>query len=80
MKHLTILLPDGQNNLSSIVGVYKIFNTLKMDFHEEYKFYKLSFLAIAYVTPIIKELLATWNPLKDPTLYVDVLKKCKPSP
>ena len=25
MKHLTILVPDGENNLSSIVGVYKIF-------------------------------------------------------
>jgi transcriptional regulator GlxA family with amidase domain len=25
MKHLTILVPDGQNNLSSIVGCYKIF-------------------------------------------------------
>lgn len=26
MKHLTILVPEGQNNLSSIVGPYKIFN------------------------------------------------------
>ncbi len=26
MKHLTILVPDGQNNLSSLVGAYKIFN------------------------------------------------------
>lgn len=25
MKHLTIIVPDGQNNLSSIVGAYKIF-------------------------------------------------------
>jgi transcriptional regulator GlxA family with amidase domain len=25
MKHLTILVPDGQNNLSSIVGAYKLF-------------------------------------------------------
>jgi transcriptional regulator GlxA family with amidase domain len=25
MKHLTIMVPDGQNNLSSIVGAYKIF-------------------------------------------------------
>lgn len=25
MKHLTIVVPDGQNNLSSIVGAYKIF-------------------------------------------------------
>ena len=26
MKHLTIVVPDGQNNLSSIVGAYKIFS------------------------------------------------------
>ena len=26
MKHLTILVPDGENNLSSIVGCYKIFS------------------------------------------------------
>lgn len=26
MKHLTIIVPEGQNNLSSIVGPYKIFN------------------------------------------------------
>lgn len=26
MKHLTIVIPEGQNNLSSIVGAYKIFN------------------------------------------------------
>jgi hypothetical protein len=25
MKHLTIIVPGGQNNLGSIVGVYKIF-------------------------------------------------------
>ena len=25
MKHLTIVVPDGENNLSSIVGAYKIF-------------------------------------------------------
>lgn len=26
MKHLTILVPDGENNLSSIIGAYKIFS------------------------------------------------------
>src|SRR3954469_25469166 len=25
MKHLTIIVPDGENNLSSIVGAYKLF-------------------------------------------------------
>lgn len=24
MKHLTIIVPEGENNLSSIVGAYKI--------------------------------------------------------
>src|SRR6478672_2850958 len=26
MKHLTIVVPNGENNLSSIVGAYKIFS------------------------------------------------------
>ncbi|HEY1200473.1 MAG TPA: AraC family transcriptional regulator, partial [Niastella sp.] len=26
MKHLSILVPKGENNLSSIVGAYKIFS------------------------------------------------------
>ncbi len=30
MKHLTILVPDGENNLSSIVGAYKIFTRANM--------------------------------------------------
>lgn len=30
MKHLTILVPDGENNLSSIVGTYKIFTRANM--------------------------------------------------
>ena len=34
MKHLTILVPDGQNNLSSIVGAYKIFTRANMYWRE----------------------------------------------
>lgn len=30
MKHLTILVPDGENNLSSIAGTYKIFTRANM--------------------------------------------------
>jgi hypothetical protein len=26
MEHLTLIVPDGENNLSSIVGAYKIFS------------------------------------------------------
>ena len=34
MKHLTILVPNGENNLSSIVGAYKIFTRANRYRHE----------------------------------------------
>jgi transcriptional regulator GlxA family with amidase domain len=34
MKHLTILVPDGENNLSSIVGAYKIFSRANQYWNE----------------------------------------------
>ena len=37
MKHLTILVPNGQNNLSSIVGPFKIFNRANSYFLEKPK-------------------------------------------
>lgn len=35
MKHLTILVPDGENNLSSIVGAYKIFSRANQYWKEQ---------------------------------------------
>ena len=37
MKHLTILVPDGKNNLSSIVGAYKIFTRANEYWKETHK-------------------------------------------
>ncbi len=37
MKHLTILVPNGENNLSSIVGAYKIFSRANTYFKENGK-------------------------------------------
>ncbi len=37
MKHLTILVPDGENNLSSIVGAYKIFTRANAHWKETVK-------------------------------------------
>ena len=34
MQHLTIIVPDGQNNLSSIVGAYKIFTRANASWKE----------------------------------------------
>ncbi len=36
MKHLSILVPEGQNNLSSIVGAFKIFNRANSYWKEKY--------------------------------------------
>lgn len=37
MKHLTILVPQGENNLSSIVGAYKIFTRANLFWKEKGK-------------------------------------------
>ncbi|HPM32161.1 MAG TPA: helix-turn-helix domain-containing protein [Chryseolinea sp.] len=37
MKHLTIVVPDGENNLSSIVGAYKIFSRANLYWKETKK-------------------------------------------
>lgn len=37
MKHLTILVPEGQNNLSSIVGAYKIFSRANLYYNQKGK-------------------------------------------
>jgi transcriptional regulator GlxA family with amidase domain len=36
-KHLTIVVPNGENNLSSIVGAYKIFSRANMYWKENHK-------------------------------------------
>lgn len=37
MKHLTIVIPNGENNLSSMVGAYKIFSRANACWKERYK-------------------------------------------
>lgn len=37
MKHLTILVPDGENNLSSIVGTYKLFTRANELWQKRYR-------------------------------------------
>lgn len=37
MKYLTIIVPDGENNLSSIVGAYKIFSRANTCWKESYR-------------------------------------------
>ena len=37
MKHLTIIVPEGENNLSSIVGAYKIFTRANAYYKESGK-------------------------------------------
>lgn len=37
MKHLSILVPQGQNNLSSIVGAYKLFSRANEYWQQRHK-------------------------------------------
>lgn len=49
MKHISILVPDGQNNLSSIVGAYKIFTRANAYWKEKEKkeLYKIELVGIS---------------------------------
>jgi transcriptional regulator GlxA family with amidase domain len=49
MKHISILVPDGQNNLSSIVGAYKIFTRANAYWKEKNKtkLYKVELAGIS---------------------------------
>ncbi len=49
MKHISILVPDGQNNLSSIVGAYKIFTRANVYWKESGKkeLYKIELVGLS---------------------------------
>src|SRR3954470_4982081 len=49
MKHITILVPEGENNLSSIVGPYKIFNRAN-DYYKEKNGRELFRIQLAGIT------------------------------
>lgn len=50
MKHLTIIVPDGENNLSSIVGAYKIFARANQ-YWEQHKGHSLFNIQLAGISP-----------------------------
>ncbi|KAK8737875.1 hypothetical protein OTU49_004288 [Cherax quadricarinatus] len=49
-----------------------IFTELKSDYLKIYNTFEIPYLAPTYVTPLLKELLSTWNPLAQPTAHKEV--------
>ncbi|HTN20891.1 MAG TPA: helix-turn-helix domain-containing protein [Pelobium sp.] len=49
MKHISIIVPDGENNLSSIVGAYKILKRAHTYWKEKYKreLYKIELVGVS---------------------------------
>ncbi|TPX55306.1 hypothetical protein PhCBS80983_g05426 [Powellomyces hirtus] len=53
------------------------FQKLQHEYFEEYQRYKLDELVIASLAPVMKRLLARWEPLTDPTYASDVFRQWK---
>ncbi|XP_068219055.1 tuftelin-interacting protein 11 [Palaemon carinicauda] len=49
-----------------------IFTEIKAEYPKIYYTYEIPYLAPTYVTPLLKELLRTWNPLAQPTAHKEV--------
>lgn len=45
------------------------------EFAKEYDTYRLDEIVIAAIAPIVRQQLASWQPLKDPTLLVDLFSQ-----
>ena len=64
--------PDSQLNLDR---AEKIFLELQQNYAPEYQQFGIGDLAAGIIAPLLKNHLAEWKPLENPTLYVDLIKK-----
>lgn len=61
----------------SLHEVTEVLDILCHSYYEEYKFYRLSELAVALVSPMLKREFAQWNPLVSPEHGLEAVKKWK---
>lgn len=67
----------NESNELNLTQTAEAFKSLQEKYHEEYKLYELSELAISLVCPKIKESLVAWNPLMQPTQSIELFKQWK---
>ena len=68
--------PNSEQPLS-LQEVTEVLDILCNSYYEEYKFYNLSMLAVALVSPILKREFSIWNPLKSPEHGIEIVKTWK---
>ncbi|KAL1923074.1 uncharacterized protein VTP21DRAFT_9450 [Calcarisporiella thermophila] len=51
------------------------FSQIITNYMEEYESYHLDSLVISVMAPMVKQMLANWEPLKDPSLALDIFQK-----
>jgi tuftelin-interacting protein 11 len=56
----------------------RLFEQLRLEFKDEYDRYDIASLAVAHAVPIMKRLMAAWNPLKEPSMHSNLFRRLKP--
>jgi tuftelin-interacting protein 11 len=62
-------------NTESLEEAEKIFIDVKLNYPNEYKEFGMGDLAPGVIAPLINEKLKNWEPLKEPTKHVNLIKK-----
>ncbi|XP_076047083.1 septin interacting protein 1 [Oratosquilla oratoria] len=63
---------SDSNNPLTLSEAFDIFKQSKHEYPKIYSSYEIAYLAPTYITPLLKELLKTWNPLSDPKAHIGV--------
>ncbi|KFM56990.1 Tuftelin-interacting protein 11, partial [Stegodyphus mimosarum] len=68
---------DDDDSNTTLEIAARTFKDLQDEYYEEYKLYNLSDLAITIVVPLVKKLLADWNPLEQKHHCIDIFQDWK---
>lgn len=68
----------GEINMDALIKAFTgPFTKLQQEHQEEYQLYGLDELVVAALAPIMKKMLASWEPLQDPTFGADAFRQWK---
>lgn len=68
----------GEIDVNSLIQAFTgPFTKLQQEHFEEYQMYGLDELVVASLAPIVKKMLASWDPLADPTFGADAFRQWK---
>ncbi len=82
LQQIRIIANDIETMAKELSSLYEIslvpfnphFQQLIHNYSTEYEKYRLDEIVVAAIAPVVRRMVATWNPLEDPTFLLPTLK------